>query len=72
MKRVLDVLLRAGLLLSLVGALGQLVIMVLDVFFMPGLRWHWGGSLAYFAAPVAFALTLRLLDERPTRVSDNA
>ena len=67
MKRLLDILLRVGLLLGVVGSIGQLIVMILQVFLLPSLRWYWGGSLAFFAAPVAFALTLRLVDERPIR-----
>jgi hypothetical protein len=68
MNRIVQLLLRVGLLLGIVGSIGQLVIMVLDVFIPSSLRWYWGGALAFFAAPVAFALTMRLLDERPIRV----
>jgi hypothetical protein len=71
-KRALDVLLSTGLLLGLIGSIGQLVVMILDLFLLPSLRWYWGGSLAFFAAPVAFALTLRLLEQRPIREPHNA
>jgi hypothetical protein len=72
MTRIVDVLLQVGLLLGVVGALGQLTVMILDIFILPDLRWYWGGSLAYFAAPVAFALTARLRDPRPVRDANNA
>jgi hypothetical protein len=72
MTRVVELLLRTGLLLGLVGAIGQLVLMILDLFRVVDLRWYWGGAIAYFSAPVAFALMLRLLEERPKRVIDNA
>jgi hypothetical protein len=64
MRRVVDILLQAGLLLGLVGAISQLVLMLVDFFLLPQLRWYWGGSIAFFAAPVAFALTARLLEPR--------
>ena len=60
MKRAIDALISAGLLLSLFAALCQLTLMLLDIL-LPAIRWYWGGSLAFFAAPVAFALTRRLL-----------
>ena len=72
MNRFTVSLLHVGLFLSAIGAVGQLIVMLLDVFLLPQLRWYWGGSLAYFAAPVAFALTLRLLDGRSTRDVNNA
>ena len=64
MNRVIDLLLKVGLVLSLIAALGQLVLMALDIFIFPDLRWYWGGALAYFAAPVTFALTRRLLADQ--------
>lgn len=70
MTRLLDTLLSAGLALSLIGAIGQLVIMILDIFVMPDLRWYWGGSIAFFVAPVAFAVTRRLLDTRLPDTTD--
>lgn len=72
MSRLVDLLLTAGLVLGLLGAIGQLVVMLLDLTLLPELRWYWGGSLAYFAAPVAFALTARLRDPRPVRNSNDA
>ena len=72
MNRIIDLLLAVGLLLGLVGAIGQLVVMVLDILIMPDLLWYWGGSLAYLAAPVAFALTARLRQPRPFRESTDA
>ena len=69
MNRLIDLLLKAGLLLGLVGAVGQLVVMLVDLVLPAQVRWYWGGSIAYFAAPVAFALTALLL-KRGRRPSD--
>ena len=60
MKRGVDLLVSVGLLLSLIGAVGQLIHMLLGLI-LPQIRWYWGGSVAYLAAPVAFAVTRRLL-----------
>ncbi len=60
MSRAIETLINVGLLLSLFAALCQLTLMLLDIL-IPSIRWFWGGSLAFFAAPVAFALTRRLL-----------
>ena len=72
MNRLVALLLTAGLIIAAIGAIAQAVLMLADVFLPQQLSWYWGGALAYFAAPVAFALTLRLLDERPTRVTTHA
>ena len=67
MNRGVSLLLRTGLLLSLIGAVAQLVIMLLDLLLPISLRWYWGGSIAFFIAPVAFALTEKLLRDRGDR-----
>lgn len=61
MSRFIAILIRTGLVLSLVGAVAQLVVMLLDVLLPISLRWYWGGAIAFFVAPVAFALTATLL-----------
>ena len=60
MNRLVDLLVSIGLLLSLIGAVGQVIYMLLGLI-LPQIRWYWGGSLAYFAAPTAFAVTRQLL-----------
>jgi hypothetical protein len=65
-----DTLLRWGVLISTGGALLQLVLMIVGLL-LP-VRWYWGGAIAFFAAPVAFALTQRLIAALPSRVSTDA
>ncbi len=72
MNRLLSLVLQAGLVVASIAAVAQAVLMMADVFLPGQLPWYWGGALAYFAAPVAFALTLRLLDGRSTRVTTHA
>jgi hypothetical protein len=71
-KRLVHLLVVGGLLLSLVGALCQSLVMLLDLLLPIDLRWYWGGSLAFFLAPVAFALTGRLLSLIPFQDRPNA
>lgn len=70
MSRATDSLLRLGVLVGTAAALAQLAVMIIGLI-LP-VRWYWGGALAFFAAPVAFALTLRLLAPNPIRVSTDA
>jgi hypothetical protein len=72
MRRVVELLVKVGLVLGLIGAIGQSVLMLLDLFIFPKLRWYWGGSIAYFAAPVAFALTAWLLGKQSTKTNEGA
>jgi hypothetical protein len=69
-RQASDLLLRFGVLLGTIAALLQLALMIAGLL-LP-VRWYWGGALAFFAAPVAFALTQRLLTALPIRVSTDA
>ena len=72
MRNAIRFLLNAGLLLSLIGAVLQLVIMLLDLVLPISIRWYWGGSIAFIIAPVAFAVTARLLRDLGARDSKHA
>lgn len=62
MSRIVALLLEAGLIVSAIGAIlySLRIIMgsIIDV------SWYWGGAMAAFAGPVAFALALFIHEKR--------
>jgi hypothetical protein len=70
MRRAITLLLQAGLLLSTIGAI--LFALQIIVGLTLGSRWFWGGAVAAFLGPVAFASTLFLVERWEASASGEA
>ena len=70
--RAIQVLLKTGLALSSIAAIAASVRVIFG--FVIGVDWFWGGPLAAYSGPLAFAGALRLhqLSQRKSRDTDGA
>ena len=71
MNRAIVIILQIGLVLSAIAGILFALRIILQQAAIGG-GWHWGGAMAAFAGPVAFAFALYLFDRRPPMPKDGS